>query len=65
MQFVEGAMDHNMFENFLYQVLMKLRTDPETKNKRIVVYLDNAKIHKSPHLKEMVGRFYVDILFAA
>ena len=47
MQMIEGGTDANLFENFVYNMLNKLRRDPETKNKHIVILMDNATIHKS------------------
>ena len=39
-----------LFDNFLHRTLQKLRVDKETKNKHIVVFMDNASIHKHPSI---------------
>ena len=44
---IEGGTDANLFENFIYNMLNKLRRDPEMINKHIVILMDNAKIHTS------------------
>ena len=47
-QIVEGTCDGALFEHFLYKMLTKLRRDAKTKDKMIVVYLDNARVHGHP-----------------
>ena len=46
MQVLEGGTDGILFENFIYHTLNKLRRDPSTVNKQIVLLMDNATIHK-------------------
>ena len=46
MQVLEGGTDAILFENFIYYTLNKLRKDPATANKQIVLLMDNATIHK-------------------
>jgi transposase len=53
-----------MFENFLYRVLMQLRKDRKTRNRRIVVYLDNARTHKSPMLVELAKKTRTTFLYS-
>jgi hypothetical protein len=47
---IEGAVDNTLFENFLYRVLNKLRHRTDTKNKTIVVLMDNARIHMNSRI---------------
>ena len=44
---IEGGTDANLFENFIYNMLNKLRRDAEMINKHIVILMDNATIQKS------------------
>ena len=46
MQVLEESTDAILFENFIYHTLNKLRKDPATANKQIVLLMDNATIHK-------------------
>lgn len=45
MQVIEGGTDGVIFENFVYRTLNKLRGDPKTAHKDIVILADNARIH--------------------
>lgn len=45
-QMIEGGVDANLFENFLYRTLRSIRTNPLTKNQSVLVFMDNAVIHK-------------------
>ena len=64
-QITEGGTDAVVFDNFLHQLLKKLRTDKETKSKHIVVLMDNATIHKHSSIYETARRFKVNILLNA
>ena len=48
MQVVEGGTDAVIFENFLFRTLESIRRSPTTRNKPIVILMDNAVIHKTP-----------------
>jgi hypothetical protein len=63
-QVVEGGSDSVLFENFLYRVLMQLRKDQRTRRRRIVVYLDNARTHKSPMLTRLAQKTGVTFLYS-
>ena len=65
MQVVEGAMDAVLFENFVYQPIVDLRSKPDTKGRRIVIYMDNARIHKVERITKMAQAFDVTLLFGA
>lgn len=54
-----------MFDNFLHRTLHKLRTDRDSKNKQIVILMDNASIHKHPSVYETVREFRANILLNA
>lgn len=65
MQMIEGGTDANLFENFIYNMLNKLRRDPETKSKHIVILMDNATIHKSSIVYKTAREMKTTILFNA
>ena len=64
-QVTEGGTDAVVFENFMYRVLHKLRVDRETKNKQIVVLMDNATIHKHESVYATVRKFKANVLLNA
>lgn len=38
-------MDSSVFENFIYEVLNYVRSDESMKERKIVLFMDNARIH--------------------
>ena len=64
-QVVEGSVDSVLFENFIYQTLLHLRTDHNTATKEILLFLDNAVIHKHSGVLDSVRKFKVNVLFNA
>jgi len=64
-QITEGGTDHVVFDNFLHRTLHKLRVDGETKNKQIVILMDNATIHKHQIIYETARKFRANILLNA
>ena len=64
-QLVKGAMDSSLFENFVYSLLASLSQDPELRGRHIVLYLDNARIHKVDQVVTTARRFGCTVLFAA
>ena len=45
-QLVEGGVDAIIFENFIYETFSKLRSNSATKDRPIVLLMDNATIHR-------------------
>jgi hypothetical protein len=64
-QITEGGTDAVVFDNFLHQLLTKLRTDKATKSKNIVVLMDNATIHKHSSIYATARKFKVNLLLNA
>jgi transposase len=62
-QVIEGNVSGVLFENFIYQVLAHLRGSPDTCEREIVIFMDNARIHKHPLVLETAARFNAHILF--
>lgn len=44
-QFVEGGVDAVVYENFVYSLLQAVQADPLTRAKKVVLLMDNARIH--------------------
>jgi hypothetical protein len=65
MQVIEGGTDAVIFENFIYHCLKKLRTDPLTRHKHVVVLMDNATIHKHSSVKETIVQLKATLLLNA
>ena len=64
-QIIEGTFDSTLFENFIYQTLRHVRTDPELRQRRVVLLMDNAVIHKYSDVLETIRKFKVTLLFNA
>ena len=47
-QLTEGGVTGVLYENFLFKAILELRNDPKNAGKDIVVFMDNARIHKHP-----------------
>jgi len=64
-QLIEGGVDSSIFENFMYHTLRAVRTNPATAEKTVVVYLDNAVIHRHSTVLKTLRKMKVHILFNA
>jgi transposase len=64
-QIIEGSVDSTLFENFVYQVLRSIRTDENNCRKKVILFMDNAVIHKHSQVQETTRRFKVNLLFNA
>ena len=65
MQIIEGGMDSPLFENFLYRTLTSLRQEDPFNKKQIVLYLDNATLHKHHTVLQTARRMNVDVVYCA
>ena len=54
-----------MFENFVYHTLLSIRKDRKTAYKDIVLFMDNAIIHKHSQVLETARKFKVNVLYNA
>ncbi len=45
-QLVEGGVDASVFEHFIFRMLEYVRNHPQLREKRVVVLMDNATIHR-------------------
>ena len=64
-QMIQGGVDNSLFENFVYRVVAALLKDPVNKGRRIVVYLDNARIHKCQAVYDAMRKLGCCLVFAA
>ena len=44
-QFVEGGVDGSVYENFIYHLLRGISSDPELREKKVFLLMDNARMH--------------------
>jgi hypothetical protein len=45
-QLVEGGVDASVFENFIYELVLKVRADRDNDKRPVVLLMDNATIHR-------------------
>ena len=45
-QLVEGGVDSSVFEHFIFRLLENIRSTPRLANRRVVLLMDNATIHR-------------------
>ena len=64
-QIIEGSVDSVLFENFVYQMLLSVRKDRTTADKEVVLFLDNAVIHRHSSILETARKFKVNVMFNA
>jgi transposase len=64
-QIIEGAYDATLFEDVLFQMLSKFRSDEHTKDKAIVLFMDNATFHHHSRVLELCQTMKVNVLFNA
>ena len=55
-QLIEGGVDASVFENFIYELLLKIRDDRTNDKRPVVLFMDNATIHRqSLVIKTILG----------
>jgi transposase len=54
-----------IFENFVYDSLMHIRSDAAYEDATVVLFMDNAVIHKHSAVLETARKFKVNVLFNA
>ena len=65
LQVIEGGVDSVLFENFLYETVVAIRKDQALSQKKIILFMDNAVIHKHQHVQESIRKLKVNVLFNA
>lgn len=64
-QLIEGNVDSVLFEDFIYETLNHVRSNQDMKDKDVVLFMDNAVIHRHSAVLETVRKFKVITLFNA
>ena len=55
-QLIEGGVDASVFENFIYELVLKVRVDRGNDKRPVVLFMDNATIHRqSIVIKTVLG----------
>ncbi len=55
-QLVEGVIDASVFENFIYELVLKVRADRGNDKPPVALFMDNATIHRySIVIKTVLG----------
>ncbi len=54
-QIIEGPVDQQVFAAFTDKLLEKLRADDILQGRKLVVFMDNAGIHKGPLVRRAVA----------
>lgn len=64
-QLIQGGMDGSLFENFIFNVVTALLADPKNNGRRIVLFLDNCRLHKVDLVLSSAKRLGVGVVFSA
>jgi transposase len=62
---VEGGVDGSVYENFVFHLLKGIKSDPELRHRRVVLLMDNARIHHQDLVVATALRESVYILYSA
>jgi transposase len=62
---IEGGVDSTLYENFIYHTLMAVRTDKTLCKKKVVLFMDNATIHKAHQVMEIAKKMKVILVYNA
>jgi hypothetical protein len=62
---IEGTTNHQVFLFFIQTVVTALLKSEATKGKRIVIQIDNARVHENPATAEAMTRLGVSVIFNA
>ena len=64
-QIVKGGVDSIVFENFIYHMLQSVISNPKNAKKDILIFMDNAVMHRHSQVLETCRKFKVNVLFNA
>jgi transposase len=64
-QIIEGGVDSIVFENFIYHTLLSIRNDKLLSERKVVLLIDNAPIHKSLRVLETARAMKAVLIFNA
>lgn len=64
-QLIEGGVDSSVFENFIFRTLEYIRTHERFRGRRVVLFMDNARIHRHQMVIDTALKMKVILLFNA
>ena len=64
-QIVQGTFDASLFSNFIYELLRGLQAELKPTGKRVLLFIDNARIHHGQDFLENARKWGADVLFNA
>ena len=64
-QLIEGGVDATVFEQFIHNMLMGIRSNPEYSQRTIVLIMDNASIHHNLNVLDTARQMKANVLFSA
>lgn len=62
-QLIEGGVDSSVYEHFLFRLLESIRSNPQLANRRIVLLMDNATIHRHASIIATVLDMHAILMF--
>jgi hypothetical protein len=64
-QIIQGTFDSTLLENFIYWTLKGIHNDSTLRKKRVMIFLDNARIHYHSNITETFKQFGAHAMFNA
>jgi transposase len=64
-QILAGKVDTTLIVNYLEETFYKLRKDPHFKDKQILLFWDNATIHKGVNIHRLCLKYKIHVLYNA
>lgn len=64
-EIIEGAYDATLFEEVMHKMLSHIRSDPLTRDKTVIVFMDNAIFHHHSAVLQLCQQYKVNVLFNA
>lgn len=64
-QLVQGGVDSSVFENFIWELLTHIRSDDAHRGKRVVLLMDNARIHCHKSVVDIAMDMKAILLYSA
>jgi hypothetical protein len=62
-QLVEGGVDTSVFDNFIYELLLKVRADRKNDDRPVILFMDNATIHRKSMVVQTILGMKVFLLY--
>ena len=62
---LDGSQDANVFEQLMYRTFVAVRANDKYRGRRVVAFIDNARIYRKSVVLETARRLGVDVVFNA